>query len=63
MTLQVMGVHGFQKALGDSFATLLLATAHSGASRPLGCSYHTSAEPSSDVILPPAGSLGQEEVS
>lgn len=28
LTLQVMGIHGFQKALGDNLATLLLATAH-----------------------------------
>jgi hypothetical protein len=28
LTLQVMGIDGFQKALADSFATLLLALAH-----------------------------------
>ena len=28
LTLQVMGIHGFQKAHTDSFATLVLTTAH-----------------------------------
>jgi hypothetical protein len=28
VTLQVMGIQGFQKAHADSFATLVLATAH-----------------------------------
>ena len=42
LILQVVGIQGFQQALGDGLAALLLATTQSCASRPLGCPCHLS---------------------
>jgi hypothetical protein len=60
MTLQVMGIHGLQQALGDRFATRLRNIAHL-APPSARCPCHISSR-SSDLILQAPESFEQERM-
>jgi hypothetical protein len=62
LTLQVMGIDGLQKALADSFATLLLALTHLLPPHRSAARAHT-VEASNALILPSAESLQQAGIS